>query len=36
MGRPYGDKIQGNIDYVLGSDVGEVEFTGKRQQETAK
>lgn len=29
MGRPRGDKIDGSIDYVLGSDVGEVDFTGK-------
>jgi hypothetical protein len=36
MGRPYGERIQGNIDYVLGTDVGEVEFTGKRQPENAQ
>jgi len=33
MGRPYGDKIKGSIDYVLGSDVGEVDFTGQMQDE---
>lgn len=34
MGRPYGDKIKGSIDYVLGSDVGEVDFTGQLQDES--
>ena len=34
MGRPYGDAIKGSIDYALGNDVGEVEFTGQRQAET--
>jgi predicted RNA-binding protein len=33
MGRPYGDKIKGSIDYVLGNDVGEVDFTGQVQDE---
>jgi predicted RNA-binding protein len=33
MGRPYGDKIKGSIDYVLGNDVGEVDFTGQMQDE---
>jgi hypothetical protein len=30
-GRPYGDKIQGNIAYVLGDNSGNVEFTGARK-----
>jgi len=30
-GRPYGDKIQGNIAYVLGDDSGDIEFTGTRK-----
>lgn len=30
-GRPYGDKIQGNIAYVLGDNSGEIEFTGVRK-----
>jgi autotransporter translocation and assembly factor TamB len=34
MGRPYGDAIKGSIDYALGNDVGEIEFTGQRQAET--
>ncbi|MFN4903659.1 MAG: hypothetical protein ACK6AO_20105 [Planctomycetota bacterium] len=34
MGRPYGDKIKGSIDYVLGNDVGEVDFTGQLQDES--
>jgi len=34
MGRPYGDAIKGSIDYTLGNDVGEIEFTGQRQAET--
>lgn len=29
-GRPYGDKIQGNIAYVLGDNSGEIEFNGAR------
>ncbi|MFM7975798.1 MAG: hypothetical protein ACKO8U_12050 [Pirellula sp.] len=33
MGRTYGDKIKGSIDYVLGNDVGEVDFTGQMQDE---
>ena len=33
MGRPYGDKLKGSIDYVLGNDVGEVDFTGQMQDE---
>jgi hypothetical protein len=30
-GRPYGDKIDGMIDYVLGTNAGEIDFTGERQ-----
>lgn len=30
-GRPYGDKIQGNIAYVLGDNAGDIEFTGTRK-----
>ena len=30
-GRPYGDKIQGNIAYVLGDNSGDIEFTGTRK-----
>ena len=30
-GRPYGDKIQGNIAYVLGDNSGEIEFSGARK-----
>ena len=30
-GRPYGDKIQGNIAYVLGDNSGDIEFTGLRK-----
>lgn len=33
-GRPYGDKIDGTIDYVLGSNEGVIDFTGVRQPET--
>jgi len=33
MGRPYGDKIKGSIDYVVGSDVGELEFSGQKIDE---
>lgn len=34
MGRPYGDKLKGSIDYVLGGDVGEVDFSGQKQEES--
>ena len=30
-GRPYGDKIKGSIDYVLGENSGEIDFTGMRK-----
>lgn len=30
-GRPYGDKIEGTIEYVLGGNAGEIDFTGERQ-----
>lgn len=30
-GRPYGDKIQGSIAYVLGDNSGDIEFTGTRK-----
>jgi hypothetical protein len=30
-GRPYGDRIQGMIEYVLGGNAGEIDFTGERQ-----
>ena len=30
-GRPYGDKIKGSIDYVLGTNSGEIDFTGTRK-----
>lgn len=30
-GRPYGDKIQGSIAYVLGDNSGDIEFTGVRK-----
>lgn len=30
-GRPYGDKIQGSIAYVLGDNSGDIEFTGIRK-----
>ncbi len=30
-GRPYGDKIQGNIAYDLGGNSGDIEFTGTRK-----
>ena len=30
-GRPYGDKIKGSIDYVLGTNSGEIDFTGMRK-----
>jgi hypothetical protein len=33
MGRPYGDSLRGTIDYVLGDDVGEVDFTGTREKQ---
>ena len=33
-GRPYGDKIDGTIDYVLGSNEGVIDFTGERQAES--
>lgn len=33
MGRPYGDTLRGTIDYVLGDDVGEVDFTGTREKQ---
>jgi hypothetical protein len=33
-GRPYGDKIDGMIDYVLGGNAGEIDFTGARQSDT--
>jgi autotransporter translocation and assembly factor TamB len=33
MGSPLGDKIKGSIDYALGNDVGEVEFTGERRDD---
>lgn len=29
-GRPYGDKIKGTVDYVLGDQSGTVDFTGKK------
>jgi predicted RNA-binding protein len=34
MGRPYGDTIKGSIDYVLGNEAGEVDFTGKLQDDS--
>jgi hypothetical protein len=34
MGRPYGDAIKGSIDYVLGNDVGEVDFSGQKQDDS--
>ena len=34
MGRPYGDNLKGTIDYVLGADVGEVDFSGKKLEES--
>jgi hypothetical protein len=33
MGSPLGDKIKGSIDYSLGNDAGEVEFTGERRDD---
>jgi hypothetical protein len=30
-GRPYGDKIQGSIAYVLGDNSGDIDFTGVRK-----
>jgi len=33
MGSPQGDKIKGSIDYALGNDAGEVEFTGERRDD---
>lgn len=30
-GRPYGDKIEGSIAYVLGDNSGDIEFTGVRK-----
>lgn len=33
-GRPYGDQIRGTIDYVLGGNAGEIDFTGERQSES--
>lgn len=30
-GRPYGDKIKGIIDYELGDNSGEIDFTGNRK-----
>jgi autotransporter translocation and assembly factor TamB len=33
MGSPLGDKIKGSIDYALGNDAGEVEFTGERRDD---
>ncbi len=32
-GRPYGDQIRGTIDYVLGENTGEIDFTGERQSD---
>lgn len=32
-GRPYGDQIRGTIDYVLGENAGEIDFTGERQSD---
>jgi hypothetical protein len=33
-GRPYGDKIEGMIDYELGTNAGEIDFTGVRKSDT--
>jgi hypothetical protein len=33
-GRPYGDRIRGTIDYVLGGNSGEIDFTGARQTDS--
>ncbi len=30
-GRPYGDKIQGSIAYVLGDNAGDIDFSGVRK-----
>jgi len=35
-GRPYGDKIQGSIAYVLGDNSGDIEFTGTRKPVDSK
>ncbi len=35
-GRPYGDKIQGNIAYVLGDNSGDIEFAGTRKSTEKK
>ena len=35
-GRPYGDKIQGSIAYVLGDNSGDIEFTGTRKPDEKK
>ncbi len=35
-GRPYGDKIQGSIAYVLGDNSGDIDFTGKRKSAESK